>query len=475
MLEKEKQALSETYAANTAHFDSLFKIGDNFDMVKREIRIAGAAAAIYFVDGLIKDEAAERVISVILENSASLPPEVLCDGKLFAEHMISYTEASVVYTEQETTDSIYGGCLALFCERFAGAVIIKSRSFPARGIEEPVTDKVLRGSRVGFVETLVRNTALLRRYLHDSHLVMKKFTVGSESRTTVILCYMDNRAEPSLVRHVSKKISEIQTDALCLGIQSLSECLVKQRWYNPFPKFRFTERPDAAAASVVEGSLLVLCDNSPQAMILPVSIFDFLQKTDDFYMSPFTGSYLRFIRLLTFIIAIFLTPIWYLFLKNPSWIPPWLELIKVPDAPVVPILMQLIIIEIAIDGLKIASLTTPDTLANSFSVVGGLILGDFAIEIGWFVPQTILYMSVVAICNFTQHSYELGYAFKYVRIMLLVLTAIFNLWGFIAGVILLLLMLVTNKTVEEKRRYLYPLIPFNGPALLSLFVRRKKR
>lgn len=192
-------------------------------------------------------------------------------------------------------------------------------------------------------------------------------------------------------------------------------------------------------------------------------------------MSPFTGSYLRFIRLLTFIIATFLTPIWYLFLKNPSWIPPWLELIKVPDAPVVPILMQLIIIEIAIDGLKIASLTTPDTLANSFSVVGGLILGDFAIEIGWFVPQTILYMSVVAICNFTQHSYELGYAFKYVRIMLLVLTAIFNLWGFIAGVILLLLMLVTNKTVEEKRRYLYPLIPFNGPALLSLFVRRKKR
>lgn len=119
--------------------------------------------------------------------------------------MISYTEASVVYTEQETTDSIYGGCLALFCEHFAGAVIIKSRSFPARGIEEPVTDKVLRGSRVGFVETLVRNTALLRRYLHDSHLVMKKFTVGSESRTTVILCYMDNRAEPSLVLPCIKK------------------------------------------------------------------------------------------------------------------------------------------------------------------------------------------------------------------------------------------------------------------------------
>ena len=139
-----------------------------------------------------------------------------------------------------------------------------------------------------------------------------------------------------------------------------------------------------------------------------------------------------------------------------------------------PIIVQLFLTEFVLDGLKLASLNTPSVLSNSLSVVGGLLLGDFAIQVGWLCPDVILYMAFVSIANFTQSSYELGYAFKYMRMMILLLTAVFKIWGFIAGLIIAVILVATNKTVNGKRSYLYPLIPFNGKALARLFFRLKK-
>ena len=140
-----------------------------------------------------------------------------------------------------------------------------------------------------------------------------------------------------------------------------------------------------------------------------------------------------------------------------------------------PVYLQLLLAEFVIDGLRMASMNTPDMLANSLSVVGGLILGEFAVDAGWLIPEVILYMAFVAIANFTQTSFELGYALKFLRILLLTLIAFFHLWGLVAGVVLILILICTNKTVNGTHSYLYPLIPFSGRALLSLFIRRKKR
>jgi len=140
-----------------------------------------------------------------------------------------------------------------------------------------------------------------------------------------------------------------------------------------------------------------------------------------------------------------------------------------------PIFLQLLLTEFVIDGLRMASMNTPDMLANSLSVVGGLILGDFAVSIGWLIPEVILYMAFVAIANFTQTSFELGYALKFMRILLLTLTAFFNLWGFVGGVVIIFLLIISNRTVNGGHSYLYPLFPFSGRALLSLLVRRKKK
>jgi stage V sporulation protein AF len=285
---------------------------------------------------------------------------------------------------------------------------------------------------------------------------------------------MDGVADKEYLKKLQSAIDGVKTDALVLSSQSLAECLIKKKWYNPFPKIKFTERPDCAAAHIIEGKIAVITDNSPAVMLLPSSIFDFLQETDDFYLPPLVGTYLRAIRCTVFFLTLFLSPLWYLLISYPQWIPPWLDFIKVQEQAVMPVVFQLFVLEFAIDGLKLAALNTPSMLSGSFSIIGGLILGDFAVRVGWFVPDTIFYMAFVAIANFSQPSYELGYAFKFLRLLILALTALFGVYGFISGFVIFLSLIATNKTVGDKS-YLYPLIPFDAKALRSLIIRRRKR
>jgi stage V sporulation protein AF len=300
---------------------------------------------------------------------------------------------------------------------------------------------------------------------------MERFTVGEKSTLDIALCYVEGCADEKFVSSLRDKLSNLNVKALNMTQESLAEALIHRGWYNPFPKVRYTERPDAAAAMLEEGSVIILCDNTPQAMILPTSIFDFLQETDDYYLPPLIGSYLRITRMLIFAISLVLTPLWYYCVKNVSSLPSWLHFLDIDDPAAVPLILQIVLAEFMIDGLKLASLNTPNMLNNSLSVVGGLILGDYAVQAGWFSPQTILYMAIVAIAAFTQQSYELGYAFKFLRMLLLLLTAVFGLWGFFGGLIITIAAIAMNKTVSGGRSYLYPMIPFNASAFLRTFFR----
>jgi len=357
----------------------------------------------------------------------------------------------------------------------AQAIIIDSRTYPARETAEPEGDRVMIGARDGFVETLIFNTALVRRRIRNPALTMQYLSVGKDSKTDVVLCYLSDRADLSYVAWLKKKLESVKTDSLTVGHESLAECLIQKRWYNPFPKIRTTERPDSAAAQVLEGSVLVIIDNTPQVMVLPSTIFDFMQESNDFYFPPLTGTYIRIVRYLVFFMTLVITPLWYLLLEYPELVPGWLTFALPEETGSLPIFVQLLLVEFIIDALRLASLNTPNMLNNSLSIVGGLILGDFAVDIGWLIPEVILYMAFVAIANFTQRSYELGYAIKFLRILLLILTAIFGFWGFVGGFVLVIVLIATNSTVNGKRNYLYPLIPFHGKALLSLLVRVKKK
>ncbi|MBR6645439.1 MAG: spore germination protein [Clostridia bacterium] len=453
-------------------FDKALRIDASFDAVRRDIITCGKKCSFYFIDGLTKDEVMLRIMDLFMKLK-ELDLSSVSDLKAFYDTYIPYVEVEGAKDGNAVVTGVLSGMTAMIVDGIPGAVLIDCRTYPVRGIEEPENDKVLRGARVGFVETLVFNAALIRRHIRDARLSMKIKTVGTSSKTDVVLCYLDGVADKKLLSRIEQKIDSIKVPSLSLGSESLAECLIKTGWYNPFPKIRYTERPDAAAASIMEGSIIVLCDNSPSAMILPTCIFDFLQETDDYYFPPLTGTYLRFVRCFVFFLTMFLSPLWYLLITHPEYIPEWLGFITVESESALPIIVQLFLLEFAVDGLKLAALNTPSVLAGSFSIIGGLILGDFAVKVGWFVPETILYTAFVSIANFAQPSYELGYAFKFMRLILLALTALFAASGFIFGVLLSLVLIASNKTVDGQRHYLYPLFPFNARALSRLILRRK--
>lgn len=466
--------LSKFYRENVAVLDNVLRVNESFDLLKKVMKIGNDEITMYYIDGFVKDTVMGKLMIYFL----SLKGLGESSDKSADEFLVSH----LPYVEAEVTEDLDGmiqmmlsGATLMLGSTFGDkAILIDSRSYPARETTEPENDKVMRGARDGFVETLISNTALIRRRIRDTALTMSYVTVGESSRTDIAICYMEGKADPGYVEYLKKKLKSIDTGSLSLGHQSLTECLVKTRWYNPFPKVRNTERPDTAVAQLLEGSVVILCDNSPEAMILPTSLFDFMQEANDFYYPPLTGTYLRLVRHLVFWSTLVLIPIWYLLIKNPDIVPDWLLFVLPSSEAKIPIIAQLLLIEFILDGLKLASMNTPSMLSNSLSIVGGLILGDFAVNVGWLIPEVILYMAYVSIAAFTQTSYELGYAFKFLRVIILILTALFNYYGFAAGLLLTLVLICTNKTANHRRSYLYPLIPFNGKALLSMYVRVKK-
>ena len=170
-------------------------------------------------------------------------------------------------------------------------------------------------------------------------------------------------------------------------------------------------------------------------MILPTGFFDFTQESNDYYFPPLVGTYLRVLRVTVFLLSLFITPAWYLMVSEPNRLPGWLNFLSSPEPVSLSLLSQLLVVEFLIDVLKLASLNTPDSLSNSFSMLGALVLGDFAVQAGWLGPEVLVYMAFVSVAGFAQPSYELGYAFKLLRVALLLVTAAFDVWGFCLGVV----------------------------------------
>lgn len=454
--------------------DGILHVPQNFDIVKKRILIAGRVhACLYYINPFGNSDIVTRIVSFLLvceEGSEWIGK----DTQRFLASSVPLAECSCVIDQSKAMHLVLSGAALMVVDGISEYCILDVRRYLQRGVDEPQKDKVLRGSHDGFVEALLPNIGLIRRRIRDCDLTFEKITVGSRSGTDLALCYIQGLANEKEIANIRSKLENLKVEALPMGQESLIEALVEKRWYNPFPKVRYTERPDSAAATVLEGGIILLCDNNPSAMIIPTSIFDFLQDTDDFSFPPMVGGYLKFVRIGVYFMALLITPLWYLLVKNPGYVPPALAFFVESGSSTVPLLLQLLIVEIGIDGLKLASLNTPDALNSSLGIIGGLILGEMAIEVGWLSAQVIFYMAFAAIANFTQPSYELGYAFKFMRMLTLILIALLNAWGFLIGILLTMILIVTNKG-PGLQSYLYPLFPFNRVALFRLFFRSRHK
>lgn len=455
------------YNTNLQIISDALRSEQSFDLVKRDLIIADRKAALFFIDGLLKDDITEKILEFFYKNVKS---ENFKSALYFSQSAVPYVEVEVSAELKKVCTDVLSGISALIVEGFTEVILLDTRTYPQRSTSEPDNDKVLRGSRDGFVETLINNTALIRRRIRDTNLTVKAYSVGTQSHTDIAVIYMENKVDKKLLANLDKRLKAIDVPSLTMNQQSLVEALYKNLWYNPFPKVQHTERPDTTASAILDGNIVILVDNAPSALLLPTSIFDVLEEADDYYFPPVTGTYLKLARYFITIVTVLITPLWLLALQNPDYCPEFFRFVLLDEPQNIPVFWQLILMEVGIDGLRLAALNTPNSLTTPLSIIGAIALSEFAVESGWVSMEAILYMALVTVANFTQPNFELGYSFKFCRELLLVLTYIFNVWGFIIAFIINLVLLCTNRTLSSKS-YLYPLVPFNGKEFLRKILR----
>lgn len=444
-------------------------IDKSFDIVGRDITVGSKNAYLVFIDGFAKDQ----ILLFILERLQNLKEEEISVDtiKKLIQTDIAYIEVDTFNSLEPMKTSVLSGGAALFIDGQNEGILLDVREYPVRGPQEPDLEKVTRGARDGLVETIIFNTTLIRRRIRDPELIFELKTVGSQSKTDVAVGYIDNVVDHKLLDELKRKLDEIDINALVMAEKTLEELLIKKKWYNPLPQVRFTERPDVVAAHLLEGHIAIIVDTSPSVMLLPVTIFHFTQHAEDYYQNPLVGTYLRWIRFFAMFLAFIISPLWLLLVYNQSALPSWLAFIGPKKIGHIPLFIQFILLEFGLDFLRTASIHTPNTLSTSLGIIGGLILSELAVKVGWFVPETILYMAIAGIGTFSSPSIEFGMAIRIFRLFLIISTGLFKTIGFFVGLIIVLAIICTTKAFGNQS-YLWPLIPFDKKAFGNMFLRR---
>ena len=442
-------------------------IGISFDVLIRELVIGSKKIALIFIDGFANGE----VITLILQNLTKLDRSDMCPDPLkkLVENNIPYMEMDTSNVLPEIIDQLLAGQMLIFIDGATEAVLVDVRQYPVRGPEEPDTERLTRGSRDGFVETMLFNVALTRRRVRDPGLRVEAIKLGRRSKTDVVIMYINDIVNPELLAVIKTRLDHIDVDGIPMAEKSVEEFITEGTW-SFFPLVRYTERPDVAATHLFEGHVILLVDTSPAAMILPATFFHHLQHAEEFRQSVASGIYIRWIRFIGIFLSVFLAPLYLLVSLQPELLPEALNFIGPKEVGNVPLFLQFIIVHIGIDLVRMAGIHTPNPLGTAMGLIAALLIGQIAIDVGMFTPEVLLYGGLVAVGMFATPSYELSLSNRLVHLMMLVLTGLFRLPGFIAGIAITFLRLVTNKSFGVP--YLWPLFPLNIKALWSIVIRQ---
>ncbi|WP_282140562.1 spore germination protein [Cytobacillus oceanisediminis] len=451
---------------NIEYLREALGVEKSFDVIQLDVEYAEREMALYLVDGFVKDD----ILHYLMKMLAGLDA-----GQLEGDTLSRLIKTYIPYVEVETTDDlnkvvdmVLAGPTALVVDGVDEVILIDARTYPVRGPQEPDIERVVRGSRDGFVETLVFNTALTRRRIRDRTLRMEYMQVGRRSKTDVVVSYIEDIADPEMVQKVKDSISKIDTDGLPMAEKSIEEFISGRHW-NPYPMVRYTERPDTAATHLYEGHVCIIVDGSPSVIITPTTFWHHLQHAEEYRNKPLVGAYLRFVRFLAVWASIFLLPLWYLFAVEPQLLPDALSYIGPNETGQLPLVIQFLMIELGLDMLRMAAIHTPSALATALGLVAALMIGQVAVEVGLFINEVILYLAIAAIGTFSTPSYEMSLANRLIRIALLIATSIFHTYGYVAGIMLLIIMLARMKSFGVP--YLWPFIPFNLRAFRDVLLR----
>lgn len=461
--------LSHSLNENILTAKSILPIGTSFDLITRQFSFGSLNAYFVGVNGLCKLDVLQNLF-LNLQAPLFRMDSNLSDIRSWVLGKVGYAQISIESDWDVLIRNVLSGPCLLFLDGFCEALVIDTRTYPARGISEPDTEKVIRGSKDGFVETLLFNANLIRRRIRSPKLTFQITQVGTDSKTDLSIAYIKGLAEESLIHNVLHTLKGIQATSLTMGVKSLEELLLKKHWYHPLPAFFTTERPDVACSYLMEGYILLLVDNTPEVMVLPCSIFQFTQSPEDYYKSFVVGSYIRIIRLFCTFITLFLLPCFLLLAANPSLLPSASSFLITGSFTSMQLFFYVLIAELLLDLFKYSSSHAPGGFSGSFAIIGGLLIGDVAVKLHWASTEVIFYSAATLLASLTLTNIAFSDAIRIYRLFLIILTGLFGLPGFISGVLLIFVSIITTPTFGKKS-YFWPLLPFDGKALSTLLIR----
>ncbi|ASK61220.1 spore germination protein [Virgibacillus phasianinus] len=464
--EKSKQPVFQNYTKNIEYLKKKLGIGESFDAIHLDLNYADRDMGLFLIDGFAKD----KILHFLMKLLADLEPEQLEPDPLLKlmQTYLPYIELSKEDDLDKTVFWVLSGATALVVDGIDKIIIIDARTYPVRPPSEPQLERVTRGARDGFVETIVFNTALTRRRVRDPSLRMEYMSIGRRSQTDICVAYIKDIADPGIVKQIKGSLGEIDTDGLPMGDKTVEEYFSGRTW-NPYPTVRYTERPDTAAVHLYEGHVLVMVDGSPSVIIAPATFWNHLQHAEEYRQRPIVGAYFRIVRFFAVFISLFLLPLWYLFAEDPTLLPDAFSFIGLKETLAVSLLLQLLLVEIGMDILRMATIHTSTAMATSLGLISAVVIGQVAVEVGVFSNEVIFYIAVVAICTYATPSYELGLANRISRIAFLLVTAAFGVLGYIGGITLWVIFLARIKSLSVP--YLWPLIPFSYKEMKNVFLR----
>lgn len=370
-------------------------------------------------------------------------------------------------------DEILAGNTLLLADGFEQGIIVSTKGFPKRSVSESDTEIVIQGSKEAFTETIRVNTVLIRRRIRDSKLKVKQLKIGRRSKTDIALMYIDGIVRREILAEAEKRLKKIDIDAVLDS--GCIEQFIEDDWISPFPQIQMTERPDKAASAILEGRIAIIVDNTPFVMLIPSVLASFYQSAEDYYQRWEIMSFVRVLRYIAGFVAVSL-PGFYIAtaVYHPSMIP--MELIfKMSEARrtvPIPAVMEILLMELAFETLREAGIRLPAAVGSTLGIVGGIIIGQAAVEAGLVSPLVVIVISFTGICSFAIPNIALVSGYRLTKYLIILLSSVLGLFGFWLGVLIMLIHLVTLKSFGIP--YLFPFTSLsegNYSALKDTFFR----
>ena len=450
--------------ANVTYLKELLK--DNTDIIFRDFYIGNWKAAIIYIDGMT-----DKVIlnDYVLETLMVLGDKVTKVTEI-KDHLLTVTDIKEVSNMTDGVKAFLSGDALVLIDGLQIGYVLGNRAWNARGVSEPASETVVKGSRESFTETIRFNTVLIRRRIRDTRLRLEVKSLGVRSKTDTVVMYIDDIVNKDILTELKARLDKINIDAILDS--GYVEQLIEDNKWSPFPQIQSTERPDVVAAALYEGKVAILVDNSPFALIVPGVLPSLFQSPDDYYQRWLNSSIVRLTRLLAISLSITLPALYIAITSFHTGIIPSKLAYSIAasrEGVPFPAFIETLIMEISMAFLLEAVVRLPRPIGSTIGIVGGLIIGQAAVSAGIVSPIMIIIVSMTAITNFIIPNYELSSAFRIVRFILIILSAIMGMYGIMLGLILLLIHLA--KLHSFGIPYLSPMVNPEISDFKDMFIR----